>query len=291
MSNYTKLTDFLAKDALVAGDPSKLVLGSELDAEFNALATAIATKSDGATSLSDGDKGDITLTSNGTVWTIDAGAVTLAKMANLSGPNILIGRYTSGAGVPQEVYLDSASLAISTDTLYVIPEFDVLSYDITTTTVSNTVAETTLLDYTISGGELAATGQELILRAYGAYINSTGANQTGTFRVYYGATGASSLGSFQASLLTATTATWNWELEVRMVRTGASTVIITWNQTVKPTTNAAMTGSGTGFGSFGSYSVTLVNRHHLKLTVQNGAASTLLYANVTYSKLAKLLAA
>jgi hypothetical protein len=46
VSNYTKLTDFAAKDALSVGDPDKLVLGAELDAEFEALEAAVASKSD-----------------------------------------------------------------------------------------------------------------------------------------------------------------------------------------------------------------------------------------------------
>jgi hypothetical protein len=46
MSDYTKLTDFLAKDALTSGDPEKIVLGADLDAEFNAISTAIGTKAD-----------------------------------------------------------------------------------------------------------------------------------------------------------------------------------------------------------------------------------------------------
>ena len=44
MSNYTKTTNFAAKDALSSGDPSKLVNGTEIDNEFNAIATAVATK-------------------------------------------------------------------------------------------------------------------------------------------------------------------------------------------------------------------------------------------------------
>lgn len=44
MSNYTKLVDYAVKDGLSSGNPSKLVLGADLDAEFNAIATAIATK-------------------------------------------------------------------------------------------------------------------------------------------------------------------------------------------------------------------------------------------------------
>ena len=35
MSNYTKLTDFAAKDALPSGNAGKLVKGTEIDDEFN----------------------------------------------------------------------------------------------------------------------------------------------------------------------------------------------------------------------------------------------------------------
>lgn len=50
--------------------------------------------------VTDGDKGSITVSSSGTVWTLDDAAVTLAKMANLSQYQ-LIGRTSSGSGVPQ----------------------------------------------------------------------------------------------------------------------------------------------------------------------------------------------
>ena len=38
--SYTKLTDFAVKDSLLSGNPSKLVRGVELDAEFDAIVTA-----------------------------------------------------------------------------------------------------------------------------------------------------------------------------------------------------------------------------------------------------------
>ena len=47
--------------------------------------------------ISDGDKGDITVSAGGTTWTIDAGTVTLAKMANMNTGK-LFGRSTAGAG-------------------------------------------------------------------------------------------------------------------------------------------------------------------------------------------------
>lgn len=48
MSNYTKATNFATKDALTSGDPNKVVKGTEIDNEFNAIAGAIASKADTA---------------------------------------------------------------------------------------------------------------------------------------------------------------------------------------------------------------------------------------------------
>ena len=47
MSNYTKSTNFASKDSLLPGNPSKIVKGTEIDTEFNNIATAIASKADG----------------------------------------------------------------------------------------------------------------------------------------------------------------------------------------------------------------------------------------------------
>jgi len=46
MSNYTKVTNFTAKDSLPTGNANKVVRGSEIDTEFTNVATAIATKTD-----------------------------------------------------------------------------------------------------------------------------------------------------------------------------------------------------------------------------------------------------
>ena len=48
MSNYTKLADYAIKDSLTTGDPDKVVKGEELDDEFNAISSAVATKADTA---------------------------------------------------------------------------------------------------------------------------------------------------------------------------------------------------------------------------------------------------
>ena len=46
MSNYTKATNFASKDALSTGNPSKVIKGTEIDAEFTAIASAVASKAD-----------------------------------------------------------------------------------------------------------------------------------------------------------------------------------------------------------------------------------------------------
>lgn len=44
MSNYSKSTDFASKDALATGNANKIVRGTEIDDEFDAIQVAIATK-------------------------------------------------------------------------------------------------------------------------------------------------------------------------------------------------------------------------------------------------------
>jgi hypothetical protein len=46
MSDYTKATNFAQKDGLSSGDPNKIIKGSEIDAEYNAIASAISSKAD-----------------------------------------------------------------------------------------------------------------------------------------------------------------------------------------------------------------------------------------------------
>jgi hypothetical protein len=46
MSNYTKATNFTLKDGLSTGDPQKIIKGADIDAEYNAIASAVASKAD-----------------------------------------------------------------------------------------------------------------------------------------------------------------------------------------------------------------------------------------------------
>lgn len=58
--------------------------------------------------VSDGDKGDITVSSSGATWTIDNDAVTYAKMQNVSATDRVLGRSTAGAGDVEEITCTAA---------------------------------------------------------------------------------------------------------------------------------------------------------------------------------------
>lgn len=62
----------------------------------------ITIASTGGGGISDGDKGDITVSGSGTVWTVDNDVITFAKMQNISTDR-LIGRDTAATGDPEEL--------------------------------------------------------------------------------------------------------------------------------------------------------------------------------------------
>ena len=96
----------LANPTILAGqasDPASPVNGmiwhNSTSGEMKVRAGGI-TQVVGGGGVSDGDKGDVTVSASGTAWTIDAGAVTLAKMANVATGTIL-GRVSAATGVPE----------------------------------------------------------------------------------------------------------------------------------------------------------------------------------------------
>jgi hypothetical protein len=46
MSNYVKAVDYASKDSLLSGDPGKIIRGTEIDTEYNAISVAVSTKAD-----------------------------------------------------------------------------------------------------------------------------------------------------------------------------------------------------------------------------------------------------
>ena len=75
MSNYTKLTNFAAKDSLVSGNPAKVIKGIEVGAEYDAIAVAVNSKANTASPTFTGTATFDGLTATGTIAlsTVDGG--------------------------------------------------------------------------------------------------------------------------------------------------------------------------------------------------------------------------
>lgn len=77
MADYNKTTDFATKDSLPSGNPAKLILGTEIDVEFEAIEDSIATKLDSTNPTMTGTvtvTGDLDVSGTLTAGTIDGGS-------------------------------------------------------------------------------------------------------------------------------------------------------------------------------------------------------------------------
>jgi hypothetical protein len=73
MSNYTKTTNFTAKDTLPTGNAAKIIKGADFDTEFDALVIAVASK---ANSASPTFTGTVTIPTLNVSGTLTAGTIT-----------------------------------------------------------------------------------------------------------------------------------------------------------------------------------------------------------------------
>jgi hypothetical protein len=93
MTDYTKTTNFTAKDALPSGDPNKLVKGSLFDTEFDNIATAVATKYDSNDIASQAQaealaSNSVLMTPAAVSFTLEHNAGMLADIKALADPGV-----------------------------------------------------------------------------------------------------------------------------------------------------------------------------------------------------------
>lgn len=103
MSDYAKLTDFTAKDSLVTGDPEKVALGADIDADLNAIVTMSATKED------ETNKG----AANGYCGLDSGGLVVRADLPAAVSYTDTAEEYTAGKGTDMETLTDGATVTIN----------------------------------------------------------------------------------------------------------------------------------------------------------------------------------
>jgi len=112
--------------------------------------------------VSDGDKGDITVSSSGTSWNVDAGAISLSKMANINQYEI-IGRSSASAGAPQVITSSANMFSLLGSANYAAAR-TALGLDTMATQAASSVA--------ITGG--TATGLSSLHGTMKASTNTTG---------------------------------------------------------------------------------------------------------------------
>ncbi len=149
MSNYVKSTNFTAKDSLPTGDANKVIRGSEFDTEFDALATAVATKADLAGPTFTGTATFDGLTATGTV--------------NLSGANVTT-NIDGGT-------IDNAVIGGSTPAAGTFTSLVATTADINAGTIDNTVI----------GGTTPAAGTFLAVAGTTGTFSGAVSGTTGTF--------------------------------------------------------------------------------------------------------------
>lgn len=110
------MTDLVRKKVNQLTTLGDLEVGDKLVGERTSGTTVLLTYAGGGANLEDGDKGDVTVSSSGTVWTIDNDAVTYAKMQNVSATDKLLGRSTAGSGDVEEIACTAAGRALLDDT-------------------------------------------------------------------------------------------------------------------------------------------------------------------------------
>lgn len=110
MSNYVKATNFATKDTLPTGDSNKIIKGTEIDNEYNAIAGAISSKADLASPA---------LTGTPTAPTATAGSNT-TQLANTAYVKVAVDTATAALGTMSTQNASAVSItggAISATTI------------------------------------------------------------------------------------------------------------------------------------------------------------------------------
>ena len=152
MSNYTKTTDFEAKDSLPTGDSGKIIKGTEFETEFDNIATAITTKADIA---------GPTFTGTATFATLSDGTINVTAFVD-----------------EDNMSSNSATLIPTQQSVKAYVDSQVTAQDLDATTDSGTIAiDLDSETLTIAGGEgidTSATGNTITVAGEDASTSNKG---------------------------------------------------------------------------------------------------------------------
>lgn len=113
----------------------------------------------GGGGVSDGDKGDITVSGSGSTWTIDAAAVSNSKLANMAA-HTFKARKTNSTGAPEDATVAEVLALLGPSTVVLSPAYastvtvDLTNYGMYSHVVVNVGALTGNITLQISNGQL-----------------------------------------------------------------------------------------------------------------------------------------
>lgn len=162
MATYVKITDFASKDALLSGNPAKIVKGSEIGAEFDALTTADASNV----------KGPVSAVVDNSVprWDTTTGRIVQGSGVTINDSNVVAGASIDLGGNTLTGTTAQFNAALSDG-------------DFTTLAGTETLTNKTLTSPAINGGTInnasvgattPSTGAFTTLSASGAVSNTSG---------------------------------------------------------------------------------------------------------------------
>ena len=162
--------------------------------------------------VTDGDKGDITVASSGTIWTIDNNTVTLAKQADIATASFL-GRNTASTGDPEVLPVATAKTMLGLTGTNSGDQTITLSGDVTgsgTGAIATTIADdvvtlakqANIATASFIGRNTAATGDPEVLPVATAktMLNLTGTNSGDQTITLTGDVTGSGTGSFATEI-------------------------------------------------------------------------------------------
>ena len=171
MSNYTKTVNFAAKDSLSTGDANKVVKGTEIDTEFNNIATAVATKYDSASTIAVANGGTGATTAGSALTNLGAlPAANPSYTGTLTGGTgvINIGSGQLGKDANGNLLVGTTSATLSTNTFTVAAAKPALVLG------NSTTADSSVVLTLIKAGGTASTSQ-----LYQSFSYNSGSNGNG----------------------------------------------------------------------------------------------------------------
>jgi hypothetical protein len=226
MSNYTKSTNFTAKDSLPTGDTNKVIRGSEFDTEFNAIQTAVGTKADLAGPTFTGTATFANLTGTGTInftgATISSlGTVTTADINGGTIDGVTIGSSSAGAGTFSSLTATTADINGGTVDGVTIGGSSAGAGTFSSLTATTADINAGTVDNTVIGGTTPAAGTFSSLTATTANIDggsidgaviggSTPAAVSGTTGTFSGAVSGTT-GTFSGAVTGSNLNVSNWD--------------------------------------------------------------------------------